>query len=193
MKSQPWTILCVAGLLTGCATWGGNLCKGPVGLQLYSVREQMGKDIPGTLAEVKSWGIKDVELAGTYNTPPAEFQAQLKSHGLDAISGHFPYDKWRDDPESILAEAEIFGLKYVGCAWIPHQGAFDEVVCRQAIAVFNRAGALAAKHHMKFFYHTHGYEFQPFENGTLFDLLMRETDPGKVKFEMDIFWIAHAG
>jgi sugar phosphate isomerase/epimerase len=169
------------------------LCKGPVGLQLYSVRAQMAKDVPGTLEEVRSWGIKYVELAGTYKLTPAEFKAQLDAHKLEAVAGHFPYEKWRDDPEGALAEAATLGLKYVGCAWIPHQGAFDEVTCRQAAAVFNRAGDLAAKHHMRFFYHTHGYEFRPFENGTLFDLLVRETNPGKVKFEMDIFWVAHAG
>jgi sugar phosphate isomerase/epimerase len=52
---------------------------------------------------------------------------------------------------------------------------------------------MAAQHHMTFFYHTHGYEFQPFNDGTLFDLLVQSTDPETVKFEMDIFWIAHAG
>ena len=187
------TAVCAAGLLAGCATANKPLCKGPVGLQLWSVRAQMDKDVPGTLAEVRSWGIKYVELAGTYKLTPAEFKAQLDARGLEAVSGHFSYERWRDNPEEVLAEAETLGLRYVGCAWIPHQGAFDEVVCRQAIAVFNRAGALAARHQMGFFYHTHGYEFQPFGNGTLFDLLMRETNPGQVKFEMDIFWIAHAG
>jgi len=182
-----------AAFLAACASMNGPLCKGPVGLQLYSVRAQMGKDVPGTLAEVRSWGIKYVELAGTYKLTPAEFKAQLDAHGLDAVAGHFSYDQWRDNPEGALAEAETLGLKYVGCAWIPHQGAFDEVVCQQAAAVFNRAGALAAKHHMRFFYHTHGYEFRPFENGTLFDLLVKETNPDQVKFEMDIFWVAHAG
>jgi len=187
------TIACAAVLLAGCASVGEGVCPGPIGLQLYSVRKQMEKDVPGTLAEVRSWGIKYVELAGTYKMPPAEFKAQLAEHGLDAISGHFPFDRLRDDPEGVMTEAETLGLKYVGCAWIPHQGAFDEVVCRQAIAVFNRAGALAAQHHITFFYHTHGYEFQPFENGTLFDMLLRETNPDQVKLEMDIFWIAHAG
>jgi sugar phosphate isomerase/epimerase len=186
-------IVCAAALLAGCASMNGELCKGPVGLQLWSVRAQMDKDVPGTLAEVKGWGIKYVELAGTYHLTPAEFKAQLDAHGLVPISGHFGYERWRDDPESIIAEAETFGLKYVGCAWIPHPGKFNEETCRKAIAVFNKAGALAAQHHMVFFYHTHGYEFQPFENGTLFDLLMRETNPDQVKLEMDIFWIAHAG
>jgi sugar phosphate isomerase/epimerase len=50
-----------------------------------------------------------------------------------------------------------------------------------------------AQHGVKFFYHSHGYEFQPFQDGTLFDLLMTETKPGLVSFEMDVFWIVHAG
>ena len=186
-------IVCAAALLAGCASTHGRLCKGPVGLQLYSVRAQMDKDVPGTLDEVRGWGVKYVELAGTYKLTPAEYKKQLDSHGIEAVAGHYAYDKWRDDPEGALKEAEVFGLKYVGCAWIPHKGAFDEATCLQAVTVFNHAGALAKEHHMHFFYHTHGYEFQPFENGTLFDLLMRETDPDLVKFQMDIFWVAHAG
>ena len=186
-------LICAAAIMSGCADMGAGFFKGPVGLQLYSVRNQMQKDAPGTLTEVRNWGIKYVELAGTYGIAPADFKKLLDDHGLDAVSGHFPFEKWRDDPESALAEAETLGLKYVGCAWIPHEGAFDEVAARRAIAVFNHAGDLAAKHHMRFFYHTHGYEFQPFENGTLFDLMMRETNPRHVFFEMDIFWIAHSG
>ncbi|MGD0812108.1 MAG: sugar phosphate isomerase/epimerase [Verrucomicrobiota bacterium] len=191
--ARRWMMVCGAVLFAGCASMNGQLCKGPVGLQLWSVRAQMDKDVPGTLDEVKGWGIKYVELAGNYHLTPKAFKAQLDAHGLEPISGHFAFDRWRDDPEGVLAEAETFGLKHVGCAWIPHHGKFDEATCRQAIAVFNKAGALAAQHHMVFFYHTHGYEFQPFESGTLFDLLMKETNPDQVKLEMDIFWIAHAG
>lgn len=188
------TALAVFTLLALCgSTFAGGLCHGPVGLQLYSLREQLGKDVPGTLDLVKSWGIKYVELAGTYHLTPAEFKEQLKAHGLVPISGHFSYAEFADDPEKVLAQADTLGLKYVGCAWIPHQGAFDEAVARQAIAVFNHAGELAAKHHMKFFYHTHGYEFQPYDKETLFDLMVQETNPKNVKFEMDIFWVAHAG
>ncbi len=164
-----------------------------MGLQLYSVRAQLGKDVPGTLAEVQSWGVKYVELAGTYGLSPADFKAQLDAHGLVALSGHFGFDLWAKDPEAVLSQADALGLKYVGCAWIPHEGAFNEAECRNAIDVFNKAGAAAAKHKMTFFYHTHGYEFQPSGDGTLFDMLVQGTDPKQVKFEMDIFWIAHAG
>ncbi len=185
--------LVVGGLFAGCLALDARPIKDSVGLQLYSVRAQLGKDVPGTLAEVQGWGVKYVELAGTYGLSPADFKAQLDAHGLVPLSGHFGFEQWAADPEAVLSQADTLGLKYVGCAWIPHDGPFDEATCRKAIEVFNRAGAAAAKHKMKFFYHTHGYEFQPFGDGTLFDLLVQGTDPKTVKFEMDIFWIAHAG
>jgi sugar phosphate isomerase/epimerase len=171
----------------------GKSFKGPVGLQLYSLREQFKKDVPRTLDEVKSFGIKYAELAGTYNLPPEKFKAELESRGIEAVSGHFPYDRFRDDPESIAREAQALGLKYAGCAWITHQGDFDEKTCREAAAVFNKAGEALAKQGLKFFYHTHGYEFQPHATGTLFDLLMTETNPKFVSYQMDIFWIVHPG
>ena len=185
--------IAVGGLFAGCLSLDARPIKDSAGLQLYSVRAQLDKDVPGTLAEVQGWGVKYVELAGTYKLSPADFKAQLEAHGLVPISGHFGFDQWAKDPEAVLSQADTLGLKYVGCAWIPHEGAFDEATCRKAIEVFNQAGAAAAKHKMKFFYHTHGYEFQPFGDGTLFDLLVNGTDAKTVKFEMDIFWIAHAG
>jgi sugar phosphate isomerase/epimerase len=171
----------------------GPSFKGPVGLQLYSLREQFKKDVPGTLAEVKSFGIHYVELAGTYGQTPEQFKASLAEHDLKPVSGHFPYEKFRDDVEGIAKEAKALGLDYAGCAWIPHEGDFTESVCRQAAAVFNKAGETLAKQGIKFFLHSHGYEFQPYGKGTLFDLLMTETNPKYVSFEMDIFWIVHPG
>lgn len=172
----------------------GPSFKGPVGLQLYSLREQFKKDVPATLDMVKSFGVKYVELAGTYDMPPEKFKAELTQRGIEAVSGHFPYEKYRDDVESIAKEAEALGLKYAGCAWIPHEGKFDEKTCREAIEVFNKAGEALAKHNIKFFYHTHGYEFQKYGyDETLFDLLMKETNPEFVSYQMDIFWIVHPG
>jgi sugar phosphate isomerase/epimerase len=169
--------------------------KEHVGLQLYSLRNQLAADVPGTLDEIKSWGITNVELAGTYNLTPEQFKAQLDAHGINAFGGHFPYDRLRDDVEGVARDAQILGLKSVGCAWIPHDDSkpFDEKTLREAIAVFNQAGEALAKHGLKFFYHVHGYEFQPYQNGTLFDLLMSGTDPKFVNFEMDVFWIVHPG
>jgi sugar phosphate isomerase/epimerase len=195
MKSLLRFVVCGIGMvsvLPPASAIAGSF-KGPVGLQLYSLRDQFAKDVPGTLDEVKGFGIKYAELAGTYNLKPEEFKAQLEQRGIKPISGHFGYERYRDDAEGAAKEAKALGLQYAGCAWIPHNGAFDEKTCREAAAVFNHAGEVLAKQGIKFFYHTHGYEFQPYGDGTLFDLLMKETNPKYVHFEMDIFWIVHPG
>jgi sugar phosphate isomerase/epimerase len=169
--------------------------KGPVGLQLYSLREQLAGDVPGTLAEVKGFGIRNVELAGTYGLTPEKFKAQLDANDLKAVSGHFSFDSFRTNVDGIIRDAKALGLEYVGCAWIPHDDKkpFDEKTCRVAIAVFNQAGETLAKAGLKFFYHVHGYEFQPYKQGTLLDLIMTETNPKFVNFQMDVFWIVHPG
>lgn len=171
----------------------GPSFKGPVGLQLYSLRAQFAKDVSGTLDEVKSFGIKYAELAGTYGLTPEKFKAELAARGIKPVSGHFGYERYRDDAEGVAKEAKELGLEYAGCAWIPHNGDFDEKTCREAIAVFNKAGEVMAKHGLKFFYHVHGFEFQPHGQGTLLDLLFQETNPKYVNFQMDIFWIVFPG
>jgi hypothetical protein len=110
----------------------GPSFKGPIGLQLYSLREQFAKDVPGTLDEVREWGIKNVETAGTYKLTPEKFKAELDARGLKAISGHFPFERFRDDVEGVAREAKTLGMHYAGCAWIAHSGPFDEKSCREA-------------------------------------------------------------
>ena len=179
--------------LTAAPVGTGPSFKGPVGLQLYSLRDQFAKNVPGTLDEVKSWGIKYAELAGTYGLSPEKFKAELDARGIQAVSAHFDYKRYQDEPEGVAREAKALGLKYAGCAWIPHQDPFDEKTCREAIAVFNKAGEVMAKHGLKFFYHVHGFEFQPHGDGTLLDLLFKETNPKFVNYQMDIFWIVFPG
>jgi len=171
----------------------GTSFKGPVGLQLYSLRDQFKQDVGRTLDQVRDFGITNVELAGTYGLTPEKFKAELDARKLKAVSAHFSYEQCRDKIEDVAREAKLLGLEYAGCAWIPHKDPFDEKTTREAAAVFNRAGEALAKHGIKFFYHTHGYEFLPYRNGTLFDLLMAETKPEFVSIEIDVFWIVHPG
>ena len=92
----------------------GKSFKGPVGLQLYSLREQFKKDVPGTLDEVKGFGIKYAELAGTYNLSPENFRAELEKRGIEPVSGHFGFEKYRDDLPNVVREAKALGLKVLG-------------------------------------------------------------------------------
>ena len=190
----------VALALAGCATSSsvgtGASFKGPIGLQLYSLRALFTKNVPTTLDVVKGFGIHEVELAGTYGQAPEKFREELLSRGLVPISGHFPYKRFQTDPEGIAKEAKALGLKYAGCAWIDHKGAFDAQQAHDAAAVFNKAGAILAKEGIRCFYHCHGFEFQPGAAGpgtTAMDILMKETDPKLMTFEMDILWITFPG
>ncbi len=167
--------------------------KGPLGLQLYSLRDEFKKDVPGTLAKVHAFGLHEVELAGTYGKSAEEFNALLAANHLTAIAGHFGFERFRDEPEAVAKEAKALGLQWAGTAWVPHKGDVTEDWVRETAKVFNNAGEVLAKHGIKFYYHNHGYEFVKHMDGTLFDLLVKETKPGVVYFEMDVMWVVFPG
>jgi sugar phosphate isomerase/epimerase len=180
-------------LLSASTAWAGDF-SGKAGLQLYSLRDSFKKDVPGSLDKVKALGFTEVETASTYGMPPDKFVAMLKERGLQPISGHFQYDALSKDLAGAVRDAKALGLKFAACPWIPHDIAeFTEATARKAAADFNAWGAAFAKEGITFTYHAHGYEFVPFGDGTLFDLLVKETKPEAVSFEMDVFWILHPG
>ena len=132
-------------------TGSGPDFKTQVGLQLYSLRGEFATNVPAALDTVKALGFVNVELAGYYGVAPEKFKAMLDERGLKAISGHYPFDRFRTDLDGIIREAKLFGLQYVGCAWIPHDGEFGEKNCRDALAVFNQAGEKLAANGLTFF------------------------------------------
>jgi sugar phosphate isomerase/epimerase len=170
----------------------GKSFKGPTGLMLLSARiKEHG--VAAVLNHAQKWGFKDVEVADTGGLTPAEFKAELDKRGLVPMARHVPYNRLRDDIQGVIAEAKILGVTAVGCAYITHKKPFDEPQCRAAAAVFNRAGKALAEQGLKFYFHNHGFEFVPHGQGTLFDLLVAETDPRYVSFELDVMWTVLPG
>lgn len=170
--------------------------NGPLGLQLWSIRQAMQDDMVGTLNWVREQGLEEVELHSTYGMSADSFRYHLDQAGLRATATHAPYERFQNDIQGILDEAEILGLGHVGIAWIPHpeDQPFTVEMAREAAANFNRWGQTAAERGIRFFYHPHGYEFEPSADGTVpFDVLLQETDPEYVDFEMDVFWVSHPG
>jgi sugar phosphate isomerase/epimerase len=165
----------------------------PFGLQLYSLRHQLAKDVPGTLAKVKAMGFDDVETAGTYGMSVADFAAALKKAGLSARSGHFDYLRFKDDAAGVVRDAQTLGASFVACAWIPHEGKFNRETALRAAEVFAGAGRAAKAQGLRFAYHLHGYEWEPATDGTLFDLLLAQTPADLVNFEVDILWAKAGG
>ncbi len=159
----------------------------PIGLQLWSLRA-MGRTDPKAMLEfTRAQGITHVETAGLYGT--VEQTAELfRNAGIRATSMHVGMDEFKKNPQKIIADAKALGVRYVGTAWYPHQAPFKESDARQAIADFNAVGKTMKDAGLQFFYHNHGYEPVAFGDGTLLDLIIRETDPELVKFEMDVLW-----
>jgi sugar phosphate isomerase/epimerase len=178
-------------------THGGaaNEPAAPVGVQLYSFRDAFKSDVRGTLKRVHDLGFRDVELAGTYGLTAAQFRTLLDSAGLHASSMHVAYEQFRDSLPQVLADAKTLGVRYLGTAWIPHpDGPISVGLAHEAAAHFNAWGRAARERGFQFFYHVHGYEFVPGDKGALpMDVLMRETDPAAVTFEMDVFWATLPG
>jgi sugar phosphate isomerase/epimerase len=163
------------------------------GLQLYSLRNQFAKDAPGTMAKVKAMGFKNVEMAGTLGLSFPELIKLLAQNELNVVSFGGDYERLEKSPQRLVDEARSYGAQYVVCFWIPHDSIFTLEDADKAIAVFNAAGKVVSQNGMIFCYHPHGYEFKPYQNGTLFDYMMEKLDKRYVYLELDVFWIKQAG
>ena len=165
-----------------------------IGVQLYSFRNEFKTDIPGTLEKLSKMGVTEVEGGGSYGMSVPDFKALLDKNKLNVTSIGVDYKKLETDPQSVVDEAKLYGAKYVMCAWIPHNGDdFTLDDADKAIKVFNTAGKLLKENGITFCYHAHGFEFRPYNNGTLFDHLAKNMNPQYANFEMDVFWIKHPG
>jgi len=186
---------CLLLLLLLCTVLSNPLrAQTEIGLQLYSLRNEFKTDVPGTLDLIEDWNIREIEGGGTYGMSMDEFKKLLKENKLKMVSVGADYNQLQNDLQSVIDNAKAFGAKYVVCFWIPHDG--DEFTIdntKDAVNVFNAAGKRLAENGLSLCYHPHGYEFRPYEGGTLFDYLVTNTDPKYLNFEMDVFWVKHPG
>ncbi len=167
--------------------------NGPIGLQLWSLREYLRKDLPGSLAKVRAMGFNEVEGAGLWGSTAPGLRAALDAAGLRCPSQHVGFERLRDDLPGALAEAEVLGATELVNPWIPHKEAFTREDALSAGEVFNRAGKAARDAGFRFGYHVHGYEMAPSPEGTLFDTLAQATDPALVFFQVDVFHAYYGG
>ena len=164
------------------------------GLQLYSLREQFKKDVPGTLQKINKWGIREIEGGDTYGLPLDEYKKLLSENKLTMVSVGADFQQLKTNPQAAVDEAKRFNAKYVVCFSIPHKdNDFDISNVKEAVEVFNNAGKILQENGISLCYHAHGFEFRPYEKGTLFDYLATNTNPLYFNFEMDVFWVKHPG
>ena len=165
----------------------------PLGVQTYTFRRSIGTDPIKVLDTIKALGFTEIE-GFAQRLGPAEFKKLCDARGLSIPSTGSSYEDLNNKIDSVIWRAKTLGAKYVMCAWIPHQNntlTFEDA--KKAAEDFNRAGKILKENGLTLSYHAHGYEFQPYEDGTLLDYIFKNTNPEYVSFQMDIFWIQFGG
>jgi sugar phosphate isomerase/epimerase len=165
----------------------------PIGLQLWSLRNDAPKDLPGTLRRLRALGIVHVESAGLYSKDAAAVKIALEGAGLKCSGAHIGYDRWQKDGAAAAQEAKALGARFATVAWVKGEKDFSREDALRASEVFNAAGKACAAEGVRFCYHCHGYEFVPSPDGTLWDTIVKNTDPKLVSFEIDVFWAKAGG
>lgn len=164
------------------------------GLQLYTVRDALEADMERTLRRVADIGYRHVELAGLPGVTARTMRASLQRCGLDAPSMHASYERLRGDFSSVLEEARVLGASCLVCPSVDAAERRTAGDWRRVCKTLNGIGRAARGQGFVLAYHNHDFEFMPFGDGsTPFQLLMTETDPGEVKLELDVYWVAKAG
>lgn len=192
------------------AVGGGVLGRGlaaealglPVGLQLYSVREQMKTDVPGTLMQLGKIGYREVEAAGFYNLSAAQVKQDMTAAGLKCVSSHHPMGQLREKFDEILAYNKELGTEFLICSSPVMKnkapagtrgGQLSLDDWKWCAEQFNEMGGKVKAAGIKFGYHNHYHEFAPIDGEVPYHVLLKGTDPEKVSFELDCGWSTVAG
>lgn len=180
-----------------------------IGIQLYTVRDLLGKDMPGTLNALAGMGYDQVEFFDYAVDGPGsggsdllfgghtakDVRRYLQDAGLQSVSGHIgpPRVKTPDVIERTLDYFQAIGLDYMVLAILNGEDRKTLDQFKRHAELFNRAGEAARKRGMRFGYHNHNFEFVPIDGATPYDVLLQGTDPDLVAFTMDLHWITRAG
>ncbi len=181
--------------------------KKDIYIQLYSVRDDIKTDYAGTIAAVAEIGYTGVEAAGYneglfYDMTPAAFKQSIEDAGMEVLSSHTGKpladpvadtnweETWAWWDTAIQAHKDA-GMKYIVVPWIPTPKTLADL---QAYCdYFNQIGEKCNEAGLRFGYHNHNFEFKEIEGEIMYDYLLNNTDPSKVFFEMDVYWLQQGG
>jgi sugar phosphate isomerase/epimerase len=176
-----------------------KLFKDAPGAVSYTFRQDLAKDVPGTLDKIKGMGITNMEFSSYFGQTPEQLRALLDARGMRCTSIGVGYGDLVKNPDKVIAQAKALGAEFVRIGSIPHPGNFNDLtadVVKQAAIDFNIFGKKLAENGLTFCYHNHGPEFKPgteLGTTTFFDYLMKNTDPKYVSYEMDVMWVYWPG
>lgn len=164
------------------------------GMVSYTYRNSFSKNVPATLDTIKALGISDMEFSNLFGKTAAELRKLLDERSMKCSSFGVGYPDLQNKLAEVGQNAKTLGAQFVRVAWVPHKGSFTPELAKQTVEDFNKFGKqLKDEYGLTFCYHNHGYEFEKFGDGTLFDYIVQNTDPQYVSFEMDILWTVFPG
>jgi sugar phosphate isomerase/epimerase len=183
--------------------WAGPKKPMPrnIGVQLWSVRDDMNKDAKGTLEKIAKMGYKQVEGFGYadgkfFGVPTEDYAKLLADNGLKMPSAHlgmtskdYTNGAMSDAFKKGVEDAKKVGQKYVICPWM---GEDDRPKGKYMAEMFNKAGEHCKSMGVKFGYHNHDFEFKEYDGVPMYKTLLDNTDKGLVTFEMDLYWVKFA-
>ena len=169
-----------------------------IGLQLYTVRDQMKEDVKSTLKKLAQIGYSELETAGysegkIYNMAPKDFKALVADLGFTLPSGHYGPPHLQGDWEKAVEDAATVGHKYMVCAWLPkgERETMDDF--KRYLDLFHKSGEICKKAGIQFAYHNHAFEFVDMGDELAMDYLIKNSDKSLLQFELDLFWVKKAG
>lgn len=181
--------------VAGAAGLRANPYGLPIGIQLYTVRDHLEKDLEGTLKRVAEIGYREVEISDThfYGKQPAELKRMFTGCGLHAVSMHFGSEQFKTQLEQTIASSRECGLSYIGLSSLAEEDRQSLDAIKRDADWFNRVGEAVNRAGCHFFYHGHNFDFGSVDGVIEYDELLRRTDPKLVSFQLDCFWCVRAG
>ena len=164
-----------------------------IGVQLYTVRDAVQRDLEGTLARVAAIGYQEVEFAGYAGRTAAEVRDAVRRAGLSAPSAHVPLAALGQGWNRVLDDAHTVGHRYLVIPWLDEKDRPNLDAYRRIADRLNRAGEAASRAGLRLAYHNHAFEFTRMENRLPYDVLLEATDPAHVLLELDLYWITKGG
>jgi len=164
-----------------------------VGIQLYSLREEMEKDMDATLKKVKEMGYDYVEFAGYFGKSAEEVRAILDKYELTCISVHQGYDIFLNDEKASIDYLKTIGAKYCAVPWMGLEKHKGSDVYEQTIKEFNQVGKALKDNGIQLLYHNHDFEFQKVDDKFILDWLYESVSEDILKTEIDTCWVHYAG
>ena len=204
MKKLSLLMMFVVAMMA-FASCGGNASKKaesqqtevkelPVGLQLYTVRDDMAKDFKGTLQQVKALGYDGVEFAGLFGHAPADIKAWCAEIGLNPISAHVPLAEMLEDIDKVIADYKTIGCEYIVVPYVTEERRPGGELFKQMVEEIRAIGAKCKEAGLVLLYHNHDFEFQKTETGEIgLDYLYANVPADLLQTELDQCWLKYAG